>query len=147
MNTKYLVIIAFIATFGIGLLSGYLLFSPTQGGAEITGTEQRDDNRQRFLRQNRGERNIEELRNRIRVELDLTEDQNDPVFQILGKHRQNIRAEMSRNRNEMDSVLSRHESEMMEELAEILTDEQLSTFRENFSRQAYQERRRMRMGN
>lgn len=133
--TKLLAVIAFIITFLLGGVSGYML-APVEPAKteEQTESSESDDEREKLT--------YEEFRAKMISDLDLSEDQQDPVFDKIRENRKANREVVNHHREVVRDELAQNYENFLEELAEILEPEQLESFEENYGRDALRKQRR-----
>lgn len=90
----------------------------------------------------RGRPDYERFRNRIKRDLNLSDEKADELFHVMGEHREAIRGQMKENHQRAMMVIREMKEEFEEEIAELLTEEQWQIWQEKYSpRQEHRNRR------
>ena len=104
--------VLFIATFGVGLATGYLI-RPLVDPAPMGGPGPREGRDARF-------------RDHVTAQLKLTPDQEDRFFDAMEAHRRKTRGWMDEARDSMRVKVRAETDSLKTELSELLTEEQMS---------------------
>lgn len=139
-KTNLLVIVAFLLTFGVGAIAGYMVGRESAAPATEKTEEQVD--RERDGRHQNGERQRQRMREWMTRQLELEEHQQDEFFRILLDSRERTNEIMQHYRAESRQMVEEEADRTIEKLSEVLTEEQLEQFVSRFSYRAMQERRR-----
>jgi hypothetical protein len=139
MKSKIFIPLAFLFTFLLGGLAGYLA-APDSGFTRGSSYEQ--ERMERPERTARQDRNFGAVRARMIEDLQLTPAQQEPFFTVIGDHRRGIREAMDEQRRVLDRKMAQYSDSLHQSLTGILTAEQMALWEEKYSRRALMERRR-----
>ncbi len=130
--------LAFAATFGLGLWIG-ISWAGSESQPQEVSTEERRGDRERGDRERRSP---EAMRNYMINSLELTDEQQEPFFELIVDNRQNMNRVMQEYRRKMyaetDSITTHFEAE----LRTILSEDQFERFSDRYSVRAFREVRR-----
>lgn len=129
MNTTTKVIIAFTAIFLIGFATGYVVnqITTTKTGqpeqnytrGERSTTQHRDMSRDEFM---------ERSRNRLIRHLNLTDEQQEPLFQKMGEYTGQIRQVTREQREIEQDLIQKYYNAFLKDLSELLDETQLERY-------------------
>lgn len=128
MNTKFKAVLAFLVIFIAGFATGFLLTNSTT----FTGDEQRVERTEQsgtdehLNREDRDERQVSRARNRLINMLDLSENQEEPFFELFSQYRSNLRSDIREMRERENELLKEHYQTFKNELSDVLNSEQLN---------------------
>ncbi len=134
-NTKLLAVIAFLITFLLGGVSGFML-------APVEPTEEKETSEVRDSEEDKEKLTYEEFRIKMIEDLSLTEEQQEPVFDKIKENRQTNREVVNSYRESMREELKENYNQFLNELSDILESEQLELFKEHYGRDALRRQRR-----
>jgi hypothetical protein len=132
MNKNITTILAFVMVFAVAFTSGYLFDSLTPTGAESSAEVTEQTERWRGERQQPGERDYRRMANRIAEYLELTSDQRNEFFSRMGEYRQDIQETVTEKREAEHAALVQIYYEMREEMAALLSEDQLARLDNRF---------------
>ncbi len=134
-NTKILAVIAFVITFLLGGVSGYMM-APVESAEE---TEQKDSS---DSEEEKEKLTYEEFQAKMIEDLNLSEDQQDPIFDKIRENRKANREVVNKHRENMRDELAENYELFLDDLSEILDSQQFESFEEYYGRDALRKRRR-----
>lgn len=132
MNTTTKVILAFTVIFLIGFATGYLVNHATTSKPDRIdridsrvdrGADQRDLSREEYM---------ERSRNRLSRYLELTDEQRETLFPIMGEYTSQVRQVAREQREAEQELILEYYNEFMNDLSSILDDTQLERYNSIF---------------
>ncbi|MDI6402200.1 hypothetical protein QLX67_09345 [Balneolaceae bacterium ANBcel3] len=165
-NPKMAIAVALFATFIVGVGAGYILRGEIHSGSESVKAEERvmdesdnvhldrevDSDRpspargeNRWRPRDMSDREVsrsgyERMKNRMIRELNLNEEDAEAFFSVLRQHREYGRNRFQQRREEIQQEFEELKIELENDISEILDDEQMKIWREQFSFQRDRER-------
>lgn len=138
-KTKLVVMLLFVGIFILGIGTGYigaLYFSVPQTAEVQPAVDYSPTDETRPA-----SRPNPRMRQWMIHELSLTEEQQDPFFDLLQQMRSESWGLFQQSRIELEQKMCANNQLFMQALAEVLNEEQLALFEARFSRQALQRNR------
>lgn len=134
-NTKLLAVIAFAITFLLGGVSGFML-APVELTAEKQTSEvsESEEKKEKLT--------YEEFQSKMIEDLNLTEEQQEPIFDKIKENRRANRQVINEYHESMKEELRENYNQFLDELSDILDSEQLDQFKEYYGRDALRRQRR-----
>lgn len=133
MKTKIKVILAFVTIFCLGGISGYLL-NDSLTRADRNATHEKFDRNSRWEkrsdntgeeRDRRRKRMIEKAQSHLTEELDLTEAQKDPFFDLLHNYHTEIRDSVQSLKSIENKFIREHYHDFRDEISGLLNEGQV----------------------